>query len=174
MRSLIAYLLFYPTLWYNQILCRIFSWRNWWDRIDEHLIIGALPMKRHVKPLHDEGIRAVVNTCNEYSGLLEHYNEHGIDQLRVPTVDFTPPSLEHVQQAVKYINEQISDGNGVYVHCKAGRGRSATVVMCWLLDNTDMSPAEAQQHMQQIRPHVLKTVYQRDVVQEFYKTKQSQ
>ena len=101
MRSLIAYLLFYPTLWYNQILCRIFSWRNWWDRIDEHLIIGALPMKRHVKPLHDEGIRAVVNTCNEYSGPLEHYNEHGIDQLRVPTVDFTPPSLEHVQQAVK-------------------------------------------------------------------------
>ena len=118
-------------------------------------------MKRHVKPLHDEGIRAVVNTCNEYSGPIEHYDEHGIAQL-------------HVQQAVQYINAQINDGKGVYVHCKAGRGRSATVVMCWLLDNTDMSPQEAQQHMQQIRPHVLKTVYQRDVVQEFYKTKQLQ
>ena len=101
MRSLIAYLLFYPTLWYNQILCRIFSWRNWWDRIDEHLIIGALPMKRHVKPLHDEGIRAVVNTCNEYSGPLEHYNEHGIDQLRVPTVDLL---LRHLNMYNKQLN----------------------------------------------------------------------
>ena len=56
---------------------------------------------------------------------------------------------------------------------KAGRGRSATVVMCWLLDNTDMTPEEAQKHMQQIRPHVLKSVYQRDVVQEFYNARNS-
>ena len=43
------------------------------------------------------------------------------------------------------MNEQIAAGGKVYVHCKAGRARSATVAMCWLMKAKNMSAEEAQQ-----------------------------
>lgn len=35
---------FYPTLFYNVVMER-FTTRNWYDRIDEHVILGALPFR---------------------------------------------------------------------------------------------------------------------------------
>lgn len=36
---------FYPTLFYNVVMEKITS-RRWYDRIDDHIILGALPFKR--------------------------------------------------------------------------------------------------------------------------------
>lgn len=35
---------FYPTLLYNVMMER-FTTRNWYDRIDDHVILGALPFR---------------------------------------------------------------------------------------------------------------------------------
>jgi atypical dual specificity phosphatase len=35
--------IFYPTLWWNMALGRWLKVRNWWDAIDEHVIVGAFP-----------------------------------------------------------------------------------------------------------------------------------
>ena len=100
-----------------------------WIEIDQQ---NAFPFASTVPELAAEGVRAVVNTCEEYAGPTEAYEQAQIEQLRIPTVDFTPPTLEMVEQAVEFIKQQIAQGHTVYVHCKAGRGRSATVVACWL------------------------------------------
>jgi protein-tyrosine phosphatase len=42
------------------------------------------------------------------------------------------PSL-HIQSAVSFIRKIESEGNSVYVHCRAGHGRSAAAVFAWLL-----------------------------------------
>ena len=47
------------------------------------------------------------------------------------------------------------DPGSVYVHCKAGRTRSATLVGCYLMETQGFGVEEAVQRMKEIRPHIL-------------------
>ena len=49
------------------------------------------------------------------------------------TVDFKPPSLPTIQEGLTIIEQMKANGHSVYVHCKAGKGRSAVVVACYLI-----------------------------------------
>lgn len=74
-----ARLLFWPTLLWNMLLGRVLRVRHWWDRVDDHVILGALPLSRDVPRLAAEGVRAVVNTCEEYAGPVDAYARAGIE-----------------------------------------------------------------------------------------------
>lgn len=162
-----ARLVFWPTLAWNYLLGRVLGRRNWWDRIDEHVIVGAYPFAGDVASLRGEGVRAVVNTCEEYSGPLSEYDHHGIEQLHIPTTDFTHPRLEDVEAAVEFIQKYKLQNDSVYIHCKAGRARSATVAMCWLMKYRGMTIDQAQQHLLASRPHVNSKLASRPVIQQF-------
>ena len=149
------------------LLGRILKVRNWWDSVGEHIVLGAYPFASDVAKLADLGVTGVVNTCIEYAGPIEQYQQHQIEQLRIPTTDFTHPTFGDVQQAVAFIDQQIELGGRVYVHCKAGRARSATVVACWLIKNKGMTAAEAQTHLSAARSHVNQHLAERGVVIEF-------
>ena len=167
MRRLVFRLLFYPTLAWNLLLHRLKARRRWWDRVAEHVLVGALPFAADVQRLQAEGVRAVVNTCEESAGPEAAYAQAGIVQLRIPTVDFTPPSLADILRALAFMREHIARGETVLVHCKAGRGRSATVALCWLIEERGLTPEAAQAVLQEKRPHVSRMLWKREVVQEF-------
>lgn len=167
-RQRVIPLLFYPTLGWNMLWHRLVLRRAWWNRIDDRVILGALPLASMVDALAKEGVGGVVNTCREYEGPLKEYAAAGIEQLRLPTYDFTPPTLEHVREGVEFMQRQIAAGRTVYVHCKAGRARSATIVMCWLIAEKSMTPEQAQAHILERRPHAHKALHRRAVVQEFH------
>ena len=172
-RRVAARVLFLPTLGWNLLLGRMLRVRHWWDAIDDDVYMGAMPFSRDVSTFQRIGIGAVVNTCEEYTGPVATYNRAGIVQLRIPTVDFTPPALESVRIAVAFMQQQIGLGRRVYVHCKAGRARSGTVVLCWLIAARGMTPTEAQQRILQRRPHASPHLAQRAVVQQFWRQLQS-
>jgi atypical dual specificity phosphatase len=46
---------------------------------------------------------------------------------------FEAPPQEILLDGVEFINRTISKGGVVYVHCKAGRSRSAALVACYLM-----------------------------------------
>jgi atypical dual specificity phosphatase len=164
---------FYPTLLWNMLLGRWLKTRNWWDIIDDHVVLGAFPFARDVAKLADLGVKGVVNTCEEYAGPTEEYASHGIEQFRMPTIDFTHPKIDDVIAAVEFIERiaaSIEESDApcrVYVHCKAGRARSATVVICWLMKTRQISKEEAQKVINQHRPHVNQQLGSRPVVIEF-------
>ena len=162
-----ARILFYPTLFLNIVLCKVFGLRNWYDRIDDYVILGALPRKDDVPRLNKMGVRVVLNVCEEYSGPEEAYAAAGIEQVRLPTIDYTSPSLSTVRQGVCCIEKCVSRGDLIYVHCKAGRGRSATIVLCWLIKAKKINPNEAMNFLLERRPHVNKRLNKRKVVGEF-------
>ncbi len=168
MSRFVARLIFVPTLAWNMLLGRLLRVRNWWDDVNEHVVIGALPLASDVAALRSAGVTAVVNTCEEYAGPERAYQEAGITQLRLPTVDFTPPKIEDIERGVAFIESEIGKDGKVYVHCKAGRGRSATIVVCWLIASHDMTPEEAQACLVDKRSHVNKGLANRPVVREFY------
>lgn len=144
---------FYPTLFLNRAMCAVGVWRRW-DWVDEHVAVGALPSARFLRQLADAGISAIVNLCVEYRGNERRLSALGMTQLHLPTLDYHRPCAEDIARAVDFIREQIATGNKAYIHCKAGRGRSATIAVGYLMATRQISAEQAFLHLKSIRPHI--------------------
>ena len=166
-QRLYAAIVFYPTLYWNYLLGRTFKIRSWWDFIDPQVIVGAYPFARDIEGLYQSGVRAVVNTCEEYQGPTLEYERLGIEQLHIPTTDFTHPRLRDIELAVEFVQSHVQKGNTVYIHCKAGRARSATVAICWLIKYRGLSIHDAQASLLKSRPHINPRLTERAVVKQF-------
>lgn len=65
---------------------------------------------------------------------VQEWRAAGVEQLRLSTVDLTGvPSLENLHRGVEFALQHREQGTGVYVHCKAGRSRSATLAAAYLI-----------------------------------------
>lgn len=164
--------LFYPTLVYNVVRNRLQAEFRWWDKIDEFILLGAVPFPIDVPRLKDLGVRGVITLNEPYETLVPTtlYHAHGIDHLVIPTRDycFAPP-LNDIRRAVDFIHKNALSGRTTYVHCKAGRGRSTTIVICYLVHYKLMSPDAAYEYVKSIRPRVLLASAQWQAVQEYYR-----
>ncbi|CDS03063.1 hypothetical protein LRAMOSA00465 [Lichtheimia ramosa] len=167
---------FYISLYYNKIMVGLFGCMNgwsWYNRIDQHVLIGALPTPTHIKQLSSrERVVGIINLCAEFPGYHHLYDELGIQQIRLITSDFTIPSYDNIEQGVDSILkiiQQEDDQRCVYIHCKAGRGRSAAIAICYLLRVYQLNPSEAQETLLRCRPQVDKDLFQTDEVRMYYK-----
>ncbi|KAL7608476.1 hypothetical protein Lser_V15G09668 [Lactuca serriola] len=166
--------LFYPTLVYNVVRNKFQADFRWWDQIEEFLLLGAVPFPRDVKRLKDLGVHGVITLNEPYETLVPTalYKAHGIDHLVLPTRDYLfAPSIDDICEAVNFIHGKTLAKQGTYVHCKAGRGRSTTIVICYLIQHRHMSPAAAYAYVRSIRPRVLLASAQRQAVEEYYHLK---
>lgn len=169
MKAWIARAIYYPTLGYNFLLGRILKVRRWWDSINDHLILGARPMPGDPQRFSNMGITGVVNTCEEMRGPIAEYERLGIEQLWIPTTDFHHPSDESVEAGAEFIQRHAESGGKVYVHCKAGRARSATIVLWWLVRFGNQGLEEAQRTILDARPHANPRIFQRPVIQRLHR-----
>ncbi|KAK1560047.1 hypothetical protein Q3G72_021511 [Acer saccharum] len=166
--------LFYPTLLYNVVRNKIQSEFRWWDRVDELILLGAVPFPADVPRMRELGVSGVVTLNEPYETLVPAslYHAHNIDHLVIPTRDYLfAPSFADICQAVDFIHENASLGKTTYVHCKAGRGRSTTIVLCYLVEHRQMAPDTAYEYVRSIRPRVLLASSQWQAVQEYYHIK---
>ncbi|KAF5734922.1 putative dual specificity protein phosphatase DSP8 [Tripterygium wilfordii] len=163
--------LFYPTLLYNVVRNKIQAEFRWWDRVHEFVLLGAVPFPTDVPRLKELNVHGVITLNEPYETLVPTslYHAHGIDHLVIPTRDYCfAPSLSDICKAVDFIFKNESSGQLTYVHCKAGRGRSTTVVLCYLVKHKQMTPEGAYQFVRSIRPRVLLASSQWQAVQEYY------
>lgn len=124
--------LFWPTL--PITACKRLG--AWSTVVDDTVILGGAPFgfANYPEKLYTEyGVRGVVNLCEEYQGPDRQYRKLGIDHLRLPTVDHFEPQVSDLEKAVAFIQKHRDQGDKVYVHCRAGHGRSAAVVFAWLM-----------------------------------------
>lgn len=169
-----ARILFYPTLFYNVCRNKIQSEFRWWDQVDQFLLLGAVPFAKDVPCLQQLGVRGVITLNESYETLVPSslYQEHGIDHLVIPTRDYLfAPSLMDIHRAVDFIHGNATCGRITYVHCKAGRGRSTTIVLCYLIEYKNMTPDSALEYVRSIRPRVLLAPSQWQAVREYNKRK---
>lgn len=87
--------------------------------------MGAIPLSflGHVDELYRIGVRGVINLCDEYGGPTKVYQQKGIQQLHLPTIDHTEPNLDDLERAFTFMKEVTGRGDAVYIHCKGGHGR---------------------------------------------------
>lgn len=163
--------LFYPTLLYNVLRNKIQSEFHWWDRVDEFILLGAVPFPTDVQRLKELGVHGVVTLNEPYETLVSTslYHAHDINHLVIPTRDYLfAPCYGDIRQAVDFIHNNASCGKTTYVHCKAGRGRSTTVVLCYLVEHKQMTPIVAYEYVRSIRPRVRLASSQWQAVQGYY------
>jgi len=154
----------------NQIMVTAKRW-NHWSTIFQHkngakLILGGLPV--HIEDRDDAaelkklGIGAVLSAVevfeNHSNGPIinpvtpEEWEALKILELQLPTPDFETILLDHIQRGVEYINWNLENGRTTYVHCKAGKGRSALIVMCYLIKYHNFTAKEAFDLVKEKRP----------------------
>ena len=123
----------------------------------------------------EENVRAVLTLNEEYETRFlccsaQEWEALGVEQLRLGTVDLTGvPTLDNLHRGVEFILKHRERGNSVYVHCKAGRSRSATVVAAYLIQLHHWSPQEAIEAIAKIRPHILIRRKQVQVLESFHR-----
>ena len=163
---------FYPSLLFNFVnRCET---RRWFDRIDERVVLGALPLRTFLSALEQENIGGVL-AMNEdfeirYTTLSRaEWAERNIVQRQLATVDFfRAPTQQDIHTGIAFIHEIAANGRSVYVHCKAGRGRSTTVVACYLMQEHRITPEEAVRRIRERRTHIRLGAEQMNAVRTFY------
>ena len=124
--------------------------------------------------MQQEKIRGVVSMNEDYElQLFSHQAQGwaslGVKFLQLPTTDiFSAPSQEKLRRGVEFIRETAGEGGSVYVHCKAGRTRSATLVAAYLIAEQGLKPEEAVAKMREVRPHILLHSPQWAALKEFH------
>ena len=64
---------------------------------------------------------------------MQEWDDIGVERSWFSTVDYRPPSLASIREGLEVISEHKLRNECVYIHCKAGRGRSALVASCYLM-----------------------------------------
>ncbi len=83
------------------------------------------------------------------------WTKHEIQHLRLPTVDFSNPQVENLFHGVEFLRTIRQEHKTAYIHCKAGRQRSANLAACYLIDTYGMTPEEAARRIRSIRPSTI-------------------
>lgn len=128
----VSKVLFYPTLPITASK-RI---GKWFTQIDETILVGGAPFgflgyPRILKEQY--GVEGVINMCEEWRGPTRQYKKLGMEELYLPTTDHFEPSVEDLISALSFIKRHEAQGKKVYVHCRAGHGRSGAVAYAWFL-----------------------------------------
>ncbi|XP_038624846.1 dual specificity protein phosphatase 23 [Tachyglossus aculeatus] len=128
------------------------------------LAVPRLPA--HYQFLWAQGVRHLVSlterapqhrdTC---PGLILH-------RLRIP--DFCPPSPDQIDRFVQIVDEAVSRGEAVGVHCALGFGRTGTLLACYLVKVQGLSGGQAVEEIRRLRPGSIETPEQERAVFQFY------
>ena len=127
---------------------------------------GPREVARKLRGLLDAGIRAVVNLMEpeetDHQGRpFTPYEEHlyrlaserdvAMSCLRLPIPDQCVPTRETMRQILDAIDAFLENDTPVYLHCWGGKGRTGTVVGCWLVRHGLATGDEALRMVQYLR-----------------------
>lgn len=118
---------------------------SYWVRPGQ-LLAGEYPgsMSRsqaveRVRKLLHAGVSSFVDLTEEgempaYDALLAELSERHIRYRRLPVLDHgLPESPAHMVRILDYIDDELAAGRCIYVHCRAGIGRTGTTIGCHLV-----------------------------------------
>lgn len=89
--------------------------------------------------------------------------------INIKVVDFTPPSIEQIEQCLSIFEKAGQEGKAVGIHCNMGKGRTGTVLACYFVKFHNMDPIRAIQQVKRLRRWSVQTLEQENAVKIFDK-----
>ena len=96
-----------------------------------------------------------------------HREKSAATEAAMTEIVTTQPGAPSNETAVPEVTKAPHVTRRVFIHCKAGRGRAATMTLCYLLATTQLTPEQALKHILQRRHVVEPSVQNFRVVQKF-------
>jgi atypical dual specificity phosphatase len=156
--------------------------QNWWDKVYDGLhgsaiFLGGIPLENrgHKEEILKEGVTAVLSIVESFEIQTNGFASepvkkwgNGVERMIFESPDFAPVSQEIINKAVDQLHTWLGQGKKVYVHCKAGKARSATIIICYFLKYQRMgSVFEAENHLLSKRPQLHFNSAQRKAIETF-------
>jgi atypical dual specificity phosphatase len=140
-----------------------------YGEVADDLLIGAYPQDRHdVAVLQANGVTRVLNLVQdvEYDpggrdACVAALAGAGIEEHRVQIVDYGNLPPEDIELAARIGLDWLTRGERVYVHCRAGMQRSATVAAAIVMLRDGLDAAAALEHIRARKPSARPLSHQR-------------
>lgn len=127
------------------------------------------PMSRSdLEFLHGKGVRALVRMAENPAVTHSDVGQSGLLDYHEPVPDFAAPTEKQLEKIIGFINECVSEGKPVAVSCRAGVGRTGTVLACYLV-SAGFSPEAALEEVRRKRGAGLETPEQKEAVRNWAK-----
>ena len=98
------------------------------------VLAGEHPTRAGLATLHDIGLTHFIDLTSDHDGL-RRYAVPCAQRLSFPIVDFGVPTVAGMRATLDAVQAALSGGGSVYLHCKAGIGRTGTVAACLLVEH---------------------------------------
>jgi protein-tyrosine phosphatase len=123
-----------------------------WDEVAPGVWVGRRLNNAEAAEAVRQGVTAVLDLSVEMSEAAPFL---ALTYRHVPVLDLTAPTPEHLREAVAFIRAHAATGI-VYVHCKVGYSRSATVAGAYLLASGRAATVEeALDLLRKARPGII-------------------
>lgn len=118
--------------------------------------------------LRDVGISRLVS-LTEIPFDAELARQYGLTSHWTPIEDMTPPTLDQAERLCRDLDLWIEQGERIAVHCKAGLGRTGTVLGAYRIwiGNGQISAVQALQQIRRLEPGWVQSASQIDFLAEF-------
>lgn len=123
------------------------------------------PDSADLQRLAAEGISLVINLETVAHNPID-VESAGLREVHLPCPDFTAPTQQQLRTSVETIAQAIAENTRVAVHCRAGLGRTGTVLACWLVSQ-GLTPDDAIQDVRRRRPGSIETDDQEAAIRTF-------
>ena len=112
--------------------------------------VGSERDSENVTAARRHGVVLIVNCTKDIP-----FSVPGTKRARVPVDDHpaeAPIMRSHLPRVVKAIDSALEQGKAVLIHCYAGISRSASVAAAYLMFKEGLTPVQAMQRIQKLKP----------------------
>ncbi|MSS71097.1 MAG: hypothetical protein EXS64_06385 [Candidatus Latescibacteria bacterium] len=115
-------------------------------------------LENDLRFLWERGVRAILSLTEQpLDG--ETLQTLGFDALHLPIFDMSAPRMDEVERALAFIERAERQNRPVLVHCTMGRGRTGTILACYLV-RKGVGAEEAIRQVRARRPGSIETLDQ--------------
>ena len=115
----------------------------------------------NVRTLESAGVGALVSLTEQ----APWPEPAGLRDLHLPVRDMTVPGPGQVDRFLEFVSAAEGDGLAAAVHCRAGLGRTGTMLACYLVSQ-GAGPEEALDQVRRRRPGSVETAGQEEAVRD--------
>ncbi len=123
-----------------------------YSEVTDKIAASGLPsLKKHIDFIKKSGITAIVSLTEKPldRGLLEGKQ---LTYVHMPLKNHEPADPSTLLKIVEKIEELLSGGHRILIHCQAGRGRTGMVLTAYFMKKYGLGWAESLEKIRKIRP----------------------